>query len=527
MSILAKKTLRDLWKAKLRTIAIVAVIALSIGTGIGMVNAAQDAYRSFDNRFQVTNYEDMKISFDMTNLNLTQIQAINGVDTVMGRIFTHTQCKIGDKNFETHWIAAPYYGKEPYAQIDGYQFFEGQYFSSPDAPEALIGNLFAKANKVSVGDTVEVDYGNSTLPLKVVGIVGSPEYIYVVSDAGWPEPSHLLPLFTSYETATKALNMTQGIYNQLLITVKNGYSPDSVKQDVDSVLLAGGVRITQSVLGTQEPDYQFATSDAGSLNTLGWAFGALIIITGAVIIYNTITRLIAAQRAYIGVMEALGGYKQNIIVHYCLFGFLMGLIGTLIGIALGIGINYIIVTQYAAIIGLAAPVTAVFWQYLVLFGALGIGISTLAAFLGSTKTLSIGPRMAMTSQYLTQSFSKKPLLERRFEKFPGQRKILSRVPLRNLFRHKRRTTVTIIAIAASMIVVFASFGLTLNFLQPLQRNYNDYEKWDLQVTLAGYQNETHVLNKLASPSMAGLNGEAMVNDYAGIETNKGVQFVHI
>jgi hypothetical protein len=47
------------------------------------------------------------------------------------------------------------------------------------------------------------------------------------------------------------------------------------------------------------------------------------------------------------------------------------------------------------------------------------------------------------------------------------------------------------------------------------------------VTLAGYQNETHVLNKLASPSMAGLNGEAMVNDYAGIETNKGVQFVHI
>ena len=527
MSILAKKTLRDLWKAKLRTIAIIVVIVLSVGVGISMVNASQDAYHSFDKRYQVTNYEDMKISFDMTNLNLSQIQSINGVDSVMGRIFTHTQCKVGDKEFETHWIAAPYYDKAPYAQIDGYQFFEGQYFSSPSTPEALVGNLFAKANKVSVGDTVKVDYGNSTLQLKVAGIVGSPEYIYVISDAGWPEPSLLLPIFTSYDTAVKAMNLTQGNYNQLLITVKNGYSPTSVKQNVESVLLANGVRITQSVLGTQEADYQFAKSDAGSLTTIGWAFGVLIIITSAVIIYNTITRLIAAQRAYIGVMEALGGYKQDIIVHYCLFGFLMGLVGTIIGIALGIGINYAIVTEYSAIIGLAAPVTTIFWQYPFLFGALGIGISTLAAFLGSIKTLSIGPRMAMTSQYLTQSFSKKPLLERLFEKFLGQRKILSRVPLRNLFRHRRRTTVTIIAIAVSMVIVFASLGLTINFLQPLQRNYSQYEKWGLQVTLAEYQNETQVLNKLSSPSMVRLKGEAMIDDYAGIQTNAGVQFVHI
>jgi putative ABC transport system permease protein len=527
MSILAKKTLRDLWKAKLRTIAIVAVIALSVGIGIGMVNAAQDAYHSFDKRYQVTNYEDIKISFGMTNLNLSQIQSINGVDTVVGRIFTQTQCAVGDKKFETQWIAAPYYDKAPYAQINGYQFFEGQYFSSADASEALVGNLFAKANKVSVGDTVEVDLSNSTLPLKVAGIVGSPEYLYVISDAGWPEPSLLLPLFTSYDTAVNAMNLTQGDYNQLLVTVKSGYEASSVKQNVESVLLGEGVRITQSVLGIQEADYQFSRSDAGSLNTLGWAFGVLVIITSAVIIYNTITRLIASQRAYIGVMEALGGYKRDMIVHYCLFGFLMGVVGAIVGVGLGAGINYVVVTEYSGIIGLASPVTSVFWQYLILFGSLGIGISTLAAFLGSIKTLSIGPRMAMTSQYLTQSFSKKPLLEQLFEKFLGQRKILSRVPLRNLFRHRGRTTVTIIAIAVSMIVVFASLGMTINFLQPLQRNYSNYEKWGVQVTLAGYQNETQIISKLSAPSIAGLNGEAMIDDYVGIEKNSEVQFVHI
>ena len=527
MNVLARKTLRDLRTAKLRTIAIIAVIALSVGLGIGMVNASQDAYHSFDARYQATNYEDIRIDFAMAHVNISQIQSVSGVGSAMGRIFLPAQTKVGGNEFETQWIAAPYYDKAPYAQVDGYQLFQGSYLSSPNAPEALVGNLFAKANNVAVGDGLQVVYGNSSLQLKVTGIAGSSEYIYVISNAGFPEPSRLLPLFTSYDTAVRALNLTRGDYNELLVTVANGHSPTAVKQAVESSLLADGVRITQSTLGTQEADYQFAKSDAGSLVTLGWAFGVLVIITGAVMIYNTIGRLIASQRAYIGVMGALGGYRRDILVHYCSFGFLMGLIGAAIGLVVGAGISYTIITVYAQTVGLASPETAVFWQYLVLFGGLGLGISTLAALLGSIKTLSIGPRMAMTSQYLTQSFSKKPLLERLFERLPGQKSILSRIPVRNLFRHRRRTTVTVVAIAVSMIIVFASLGLTLNFLQPLQRNYSQYEKWGLEVTLAGYQNETQILSRLASPSMAGFQGEAMIDSYVGIETNAGVQFVHV
>ena len=527
MNVLARKTLRDLRTAKLRTIAIIAVIALSVGLGIGMVNASQDAYHSFDKRYQATNYEDIRIDFAMTHLNISQIQSVSGVGSAMGRIFLPTQARVGGIEFETQWIAAPYYDKAPYAQIDGYQLFQGNYLSSPNAPEALMGNLFAKANNVAVGDGLQVVYGGSTLQLKVVGIVGSPEYIYVISNAGFPEPSRLLPLFTSYDTAVKALNLTQGDYNELLVTVTNGHSAAAVKQTVESLLLADGVQITQSILGTQAADYQFAKSDAGSLVTLGWAFGVLVVITGAVMIYNTMGRLIASQRAYIGVMGALGGHRRDILVHYCSFGFLMGLAGTAVGLGVGAGSSYTIVTVYSQTVGLACPVTAVFWQYVVPFGGLGLGISTLAAFLGSIKALSIGPRMAMTSQYLTQSFSKKPLLERLFERLPGQRSILSRVPVRNLFRHRRRTAVTVVAIAVSMIIVFASLGLTLNFLQPLQKNYSQYEKWGLEVTLAGYQYETQILSRLASPSMAGLKGEAMIDSYAGIQTHAGVQFVHV
>jgi putative ABC transport system permease protein len=158
---------------------------------------------------------------------------------------------------------------------------------------------------------------------------------------------------------------------------------------------------------------------------------------------------------------------------------------------------------------------------------LGLSICTIAALLGSTRALNIGPRMALTSQYLTESYSHKPLLERLFERFLGPNKILARVPLRNLFRHGRRTTITVLAIAVSMVLVVSSMGLTLNFIQPLQRNYDSYEKWDLKVTLAGYQGEAQVLDKLSSPNMNGLKGEAMIDDYTGLKTGSGVKFVHI
>ena len=86
MRILVRKALRDLWRSRLRTIAIISAIALSVGLGIGLVNATKDAFESFDRRLEITNYEDINIEFDMTNISIEDIRAVEGVKEAIGRI---------------------------------------------------------------------------------------------------------------------------------------------------------------------------------------------------------------------------------------------------------------------------------------------------------------------------------------------------------------------------------------------------------------------------------------------------------
>jgi putative ABC transport system permease protein len=527
MRILVIKALRDLYRSKLRTISIIAAIALSVSLGIGLVNATKDAFASFDKRLELTNYEDIDIMFDRANISLEDVESIEGVDSVMGRLFFHAQAEYEGKGYETDWVAAPYLDSKPYAEINGYQITDGSYVSGPDSREALVGNLFAKNNGVKPGDHVRLIFENETVNLTVSGIAASPEYIYVVSEEGWPEPSLLLPLFTTYETAAKILGIPEGTYNELLVRVKDGYSAENVKEEIENLLTDSGVRITRSLLGTQEMDYQFSRTDAGAMGQMGWVFGVIILVVTAVVIYNSLARLIASQRAYIGVMGALGGRMTDIVIHYTLFGLFLGIVGALIGIPFGIGISYGIMYAYGSVIGLVSPAYTIFWIYPLIFTMIGIIIATAGAFIGALNAVRIGPREALSSQYQEQDIRKKPIVERLFDRIAYRRPVLMRIPVRNLGRHRIRTLVTIVSLAVSMLLVFSCLSLTMAFTQPLEKNYDDYETWDLKVDLAAPDSMERVESVISSNGFQGTDAEPMIDDFYPVLTEKGMNFARV
>jgi putative ABC transport system permease protein len=527
MIILIRKAVRDLLRHKMRTISIILAIALSVGLGIGLVNATRDAFNSFDKRLEVTNYEDMDIRFDNAEVDIRALEDIDGVEKAMGRMFIETQVQIGEDRFKTHWISAPYYDEEPYSEINGYQLVEGSYVSSPDSNQAMVGHLFADGNGVERGDMLAIFYDNLTFDLEVSGIAASPEYIYVVSDEGWPEPSLLLPLFTTYELASALLGLENETYNEVLVMVKDGYDVEIVKGQVEEFLLQSGARITSSLLGTQENDYMFSRADARAMGQMGWIFGIIILAVTAVVIYNSMTRMIASQRAYIGVMGALGGKMKDIILHYSLFGFFMGALGSIIGIPLGIGISVMTMVAYADVIGLVDPVLSVYWIYVVVFVLIGISIATIGSFLGSLKAVRIGPREALTSQYSAQDFSKKPILERLFDILAYRRPILPRVPMRNLSRHKVRTGITIISLGVSLLLVFSCLALALGFTQPLEDNYSKYEKWDLKANLVKPLPADTAGALMDDPDLNGTSAELTLDDFISFMDDEKLSFARL
>lgn len=526
MNILLKKAVRDMWRAKLRTLAIILAIMISVGTGIGMVNATGDIFRSFDKRLEDTHYEDISIQFVMDALDLSMIEDVDGVDEVMGRLLIKTQVEIDGDEYESHWLSSPYYDKEPYAPLNGYLVNSGKYVSSPTAKECMIGYLFSDANGVGAGSTVTVNYLNKTIPLEVTGVVSSPEYAYVIGDAGWPMPSLLLPLFTTYEMTKEVLNLGENTYNEIIITVEDGANAREVKQAVEDMLIMAGYHVTQSLLGTQETDYQFSRADAKGIGQSGWAFGIIILIVTAVVIYNSMNRLVASQRTYIGVMGALGGRRRDILLHYSVFGLIMGVIGSGLGLLVGIGLSVLTVWGYTQFLGI--PVASYSLDPFVVLEFCGIGvlIAFLGSLLGSIRLVKIGPREALSSAYVTQDFSKKPLIEKILGPTVG-RKVLNRVPIRNLARHRVRTAVTILAIGVSLIMIFASMTMAFNMLEPINDNYDKYETWDVKVGLVDYMSFNEAIGKLNSADYKNVTAEGYLDDYAPVQIDGGTQFVHI
>ncbi len=167
------------------------------------------------------------------------------------------------------------------------------------------------------------------------------------------------------------------------------------------------------------------------------------------------------------------------------------------------------------------------WEYVAAFSIIGISISTLGAFLGSLKAIRIGPREALTSQYSMQDFSKKPILERLFDIIVYKRPILPRVPLRNLSRHKLRTGITLVSLGVSLILVFSCLALTFGFTQPLQKNYDSYEKWDLKVTFIEPVPASQTLTVIGSNEFLGTGAEISIDDYIPIEDGDKLSFARI
>lgn len=526
MLILIKKAFRDLTRSKLRSISIIMAIALSVGLGIGLVNATKDAFESFDKRLEVTNYEDIDVHVEMDEIDLEAIESIEGVETAVGRLLFRVQVQIGEERYKAHWISSPYQISKPHSPVNGYQITEGDYIESESSAQCLVGNLFADANSLGQGDELEIFYDNFTINLTVSGVAASPEYIYVVGEAGWPEPSLLLPMFTTYQFTTSALNITDGHYNEILIRVSDGHDPAVVKESVEEYLAGNGHRITRSQLGTEEVDYLFSRTDANAMGQMGWAFGVIILLVTAVVIYNSLSKLIASQRAYIGVMGALGGRGREIVAHYCLFGFFLGAVGSIIGVPIGIGMSYLTMYGYADIIGLIDPVYTIFWIYPIAFSIIGISISTLAALFGSMKAVNIGPREALTSQYQAQDYRKKPVIERLFDLVARKRPIFSRIPLRNLARHKIRTGITMLSLALSLLLVFSCLSLAMAFTQPLEKNYDNYETWDLKAYLSRPVSSFEAASLIEGGNLSDLDIEISLDDYIPVSNEGELEFAH-
>jgi putative ABC transport system permease protein len=239
----------------------------------------------------------------------------------------------------------------------------GRSFESGSRGEAVLTRAAVErfeAN-VTVGDAIEVDYGDRTETLTVVGIATSARGGFG-GFAGF-SPDVYVPVDPYYEeNGPTASSPSQGVdqvaFRQVTLVAEPDRVPEAkqaateyLEGPSDATRILGDVGITVQSTADLVDGIQSVLNDIIRLVT---GIGVLALLVGAFGIANIMLVSVTERTKEIGIMKANGARNREVMGLFLAEAVLLGVAGALVGIPVGLAIGYG-ATVYAEV-GFTVPV---------------------------------------------------------------------------------------------------------------------------------------------------------------------------
>lgn len=276
--------------------------------------------------------------------------------------------------------------------VRAYPLMSGRYLEQGDLASALISQSLADDLSIKLGDQLPLPTVNGLTKLTVVGLLlphlgaGNEEVLVSLPEAQTltAEPGRVNTIDVNFDSLEEARRA-------------------AIAQNVLSAL--GGDYRAASLLGGVE---MFASLQAAQIAFS--LFGMLALFMGAFIIFNTFRTVVAERRRDIGMLRAIGASRRLIVGMILAEGLLQGIIGTLVGLALGylagLGILSLVgplLSQYVNI-KMGAPVVSPL--ILVVSVALGVGVTVFAGLAPAMRASRVTPLEALRPSTLDLEFTR-------------------------------------------------------------------------------------------------------------------------
>ena len=462
-------SLRDARKRWIQIVAIGFTLAIGIGLYAGLSSVTQWRLTSIDKSLEATSMYDLRATVgeggDVPAGSLARIASeIDGIDRYNERLLFDTQVEtvVEGEELLVHGriVGMDLSGSEPVVN-DVYLIDDAARPVSDSAtPQVLVNRGFATfwdlptGGAMTVGGDVGVEY---------VGAAVSPEFFLIIEGNGSLGRSNLAVLFAPL-AAAQDISGRSGVVNDLVLTLEPGTDAAAVTQQlIDAAASQDGVLLdvltreaTPSYIGlTGSPEI-----DQGIYN----AISLLLFVGAAFAALNFSARMVEAQRREIGNSMAIGEHPRTIVIRPLLIGLQIGIIGMILGVAVGYAIAFQTVTVVQEVAWLPIfeqPFQAGIYAQAM---ALGFAVPVLAVLWPVLRAVRVRPVDAIRSSHLaSRGGSLGPIISR----IPLPGRSLERMPFRNLMRAPRRTFLTLLTFTMSLAIMFAMLGLGSTFTATL------------------------------------------------------------
>ena len=452
ISSLDRKLLRDLWKIKGQAIAITAVISCGIATfvmSLSTLYSLELTRATYYNRYRFAHvFAHLKRAPETLKARL---QEIPGVAQVQARI-------VMDVTLDVEGLAEPAVGRlisipdRKTTSLNEIYLRSGRYIDPTRSGEVLVGESFAIAHHLQLGDSITAIINGSKQDLTVVGVALSPEYILQF------KPGELLPdakrfgVFWMGETQLASAFDMDGAFNDVTMSVMRGANTEEVIRLLDNLTEPYGG--TGAYDRDQQNSYRYLDDEIQQLKGMARIAPTIFLSVAAFLLNVVLSRIIKTQREQIAALKAFGYSKWEVGLHYLKLTLMIVFVGTLLGTIVGANFGKGLTSMYTEfykfpIFEYVLPMSVVVAAASIGFGAAVIGVQA-----SVRAAVSLPPAEAMRPE--PPAKYKRTLMER-----SGLGVLLSpagRMVWRNIERRPFKAALSSLGIAMALaVLILGSF----------------------------------------------------------------------
>lgn len=471
---LDRKLVRDLWRLRIQVLSIALVVAAGIA-GIVTFRSGLDSLEESRTRYYAeSRFADVFVSLKRAPQSLhARLAALPGVAAVQTRVVAGVVLDVsGLPELATgKLVSLPDGG----ADLNRLHLRAGRLPLPGRRGEALVGEAFAHANGLRVGDRIGALMNGRWERLILVGIALSPEYVYAAGGGAFlADDRRFGVLWMDRETLAAAYDL-RGAFNDAALALAPGASEPDVIDRVDRLLARyGGLGAYGRA---DQPSDHIITDEIRQNRATGTVIPAFILAVAAFLLNVVLGRLVGTEREQIAVLKAFGYSSAEVARHYLAFAMAAVLLGTGIGIGAGLWLGKGLVGLYAEHFRFPVLVYQASWPLV----AAAIGVSVAAAAAGA---LGAVRRAAL----LPPAEAMRPEEPARFGR-GGVERILPRGALtpagrmivRNLTRRPLRTAASVLGVGFSVSLVFVVLLFFESFGYSFRLQFGAAQRQDVTV----------------------------------------------
>ena len=345
-------------------IGIAAVVAL-ISLGQGLQNYINDEFEKLGSDKIIIQPKGMGPpgtagqSLILTSDDLKVIENVRGVEWAYGYLIKQGQAFYKGEQGIGFATGIESEALDVFLELGSIEIFEGRSLKEGDKYKVLVGYNHAYGEiwdkPMQIGSTIDIEGQD----FKVVGII---------SKIGNPIDDGIL--YVPKEILKEILDV-EDEESQILVKTAAGFNPEDVADRIERKLRqfrdekedqeTFNVQTSEQLLNTFQSI--FAVIQAVLVGIAG-----ISLLVGGIGIMNTMYTSVLERTKEIGTMKAIGAKNSDIALLFLIESGLLGLVGGLIGVAIGAGLAK--TAEYIATIALGTPLLQASLNAQLIFGAL-------------------------------------------------------------------------------------------------------------------------------------------------------------